>query len=116
MAPFIVMDAASRRFEMSLGSPGGSFIINYVAKTLVAAIDWKMDMQAAIALANFGSRNGPTELEKGTELERLDGALKAMGHAVSIIDMPSGLQGIRKTRTGFEAGSDPRREGAARGR
>jgi gamma-glutamyltranspeptidase / glutathione hydrolase len=116
MSPFIVLDAATRRAEMSLGSSGGSFIINYVAKALVATIDWKMDMQAAIELANFGSRNGPTELEKGTELERLGGALKAMGHAVSVIDMPSGLQGIRRTRGGWEAGSDPRREGAARGR
>ena len=47
------------------GSPGGSAIINYVAKTLIGIIDWGLDPQAAIALPNFGSRNGPTELESG---------------------------------------------------
>ena len=48
------------------GSPGGSAIIDYVVKTLLAIIDWKLDPQAAAALPNFGSRNGPTELEKDT--------------------------------------------------
>ncbi len=114
MAPFVVQDAHGR-LEMLLGSPGGSLIINYVAKALVAMIDWNLDIQSAIALSNFGSRNGPTEVEKGTELERLDGALRAIGHEVRAIDMPSGLQGIRRTRNGWQAGSDPRREGAARG-
>ena len=52
-------------------------IIGYVAKTLVATLDWNMDMQAAISLPNFGSRNGPTEVERGTEYESLIGALKA---------------------------------------
>jgi gamma-glutamyltranspeptidase/glutathione hydrolase len=116
MAPFMVYDGKSGAFEMSLGSPGGSLIIGYVAKALVATLDWKMDLQSAFDLPNFGSRNGPTEIEKGTELERLEGALRAMGHAVSRIDMTSGLQGIRRTKDGLEGGADPRREGIALGR
>ena len=116
MAPFLVTDAKSGRLEQVVGSPGGSLIINYVAKTLVATLDWKMDMQSAIALPNRGSRGGPTEIEKGTELEAVSGALKAMGHAVSVIDMTSGLSGIRRTATGWEGAADPRREGVARGR
>jgi len=116
MAPFMVFDAGSGQLEQLVGSPGGSLIINYVAKALVATLDWKMDMQAAIDLPNMGSRNGPTEVEKGTELEGTMTALKAMGHDVRAIDMPSGLQGIRRTKTGWEGGADPRREGAARGR
>jgi gamma-glutamyltranspeptidase/glutathione hydrolase len=99
-----------------VGSPGGSLIISYVAKTLVATLDWKLDMQAAIALPNMGSRNGPTEIEKGTELEGTIATLKAMGHDARAIDMPSGLQGIRRTKSGWEGGADPRREGVARGR
>ena len=39
-----------------------------------------------------------------------------MGHDVRRIDMTSGLQGIRRTRSGWEGGADPRREGVARGR
>jgi gamma-glutamyltranspeptidase/glutathione hydrolase len=116
MAPFVVLDAATGRLDMVVGSPGGSLIIPYVAKTLVAMIDWKMDPQAAISLPNMGSRNGPTELEKGMELERAADALKTMGHDVRLIDMPSGLQAIRRTAAGLEGGADPRREGAARGR
>ncbi len=69
MAPFLVFDRAGGRLEEVVGSPGGSLIINYVAKTLVATLDWKLDMQSAIALPNRGSRGGPTEIEKGTELE-----------------------------------------------
>ncbi len=116
MAPFLVTDAKTGRLEQVVGSPGGSLIINYVAKTLVATLDWKMDMQSAIALPNRGSRGGPTEIEKGTELEAVSGALKAMGHDVRAIDMTSGLAGIRRTATGWEGAADPRREGVARGR
>jgi gamma-glutamyltranspeptidase / glutathione hydrolase len=116
MAPFVVMDARTGRLEQVVGSPGGSLIITYVAKALVATLDWKLDMQAAIDLPNRGSRGGPTEIEKGTELEATSATLKAMGHEVRAIDMTSGLAGIRRTPVGWEAGADPRREGAARGR
>ena len=116
MGPFVVYEAKSGRLEQVVGSPGGSLIINYVAKALVATLDWRMDMQSAIDLPNFGSRGGPTEIEKGTELEAVSAALKAMGHEVRAIDMTSGLAGIRRTAKGWEAGADPRREGVALGR
>ena len=116
MAPFLVMDAKTGRLEQAMGSPGGSLIINYVAKTLVATLDWKLDMQAAIDLPNRGSRGGPTEIEQGTELDTVSATLKAMGHDVRAIDMTSGLAGIRRTPNGWEGGADPRREGVARGR
>jgi len=116
MAPFLVFDPASGALEMTVGSPGGSLIINYVAKALVGMLDWGLDPQAAIDLPNFGSRNGPTELERGTELDALQASLKAIGHDVRVIDMTSGLQAIRRTRHGLQGGADPRREGVARGR
>jgi gamma-glutamyltranspeptidase/glutathione hydrolase len=116
MAPFLVFDAATGKLDMAIGSPGGSLIIGYVTKALIGLIDWKMDMQSALDLANFGSRNGPTEVEKGTALEAAIPALKAMGHDVRAIDMTSGVQGIRRVPGGLEGGADPRREGVARGR
>jgi gamma-glutamyltranspeptidase / glutathione hydrolase len=114
MSPTLVFDSQNR-LHMVLGSPGGPPIIYYVAKTLVATLDWGMDMQAAISLPNFGSRNGPTEIEKGTSLENLAGALQSMGHDVRAIEMASGLHGIMRTSQGWQGGADPRREGIAGG-
>ncbi|HVF64885.1 MAG TPA: gamma-glutamyltransferase [Casimicrobiaceae bacterium] len=115
MAPTIVYDAKGR-VSMITGSPGGSSIINYVVKTLVAVIDWDLDPQAAIALPNFGSRNGPTELERGTSIEALRDKLVALGHDVQVIELTSGAQAIVRKANGWVAGADPRREGTARGR
>ncbi|MBL8510913.1 MAG: gamma-glutamyltransferase, partial [Betaproteobacteria bacterium] len=85
MAPTLVFDAHDKLY-MVIGSPGGPAIINYVAKTLVATLDWGLDMQAAVSLPNFGSRNGPTEVEKGTSLEALLQPLRALGHDARAVD------------------------------
>ena len=114
MAPFLVFDRDGA-FRMAIGSPGGSLIIGYVTKALIGILDWRLDVQQALDLPNFDSRNGPTEIERGTELEALAPALKAMGHTVSVIDMTSGVQGIRRVAGGLEGGADPRREGVAIG-
>ena len=66
------------QFTMAVGSPGGSAIINYVAQTLVAMLDWRLDPQQAVSLPHYGSRNGPTELEQGRQLEVLVSQLEAL--------------------------------------
>ncbi|SEG82366.1 gamma-glutamyltransferase [Bosea lathyri] len=114
MAPTIVFDAFGRLYAV-VGSPGGSQIIGFVAKTLVALLDWKMDPQAAVDFPNLGSRNGPTELEQGTEAEAWKPALEAKGHEVRLLEMTSGIQAIVKTPEGFVGGADGRREGVAIG-
>jgi gamma-glutamyltranspeptidase/glutathione hydrolase len=114
MAPTIVFDALGRLHAVT-GSPGGSQIIGYVTKTLVAILDWKLDPQAAVDLPNFGSRNGPTELEAGTEAVAWRTALEAKGHEVRVMDMTSGIQAIVLTSEGFLGGADSRREGVAIG-
>ncbi len=114
MAPTIVFDAFDRLYVVT-GSPGGSQIINYVGKTLVGILDWGLDPQVAVDLPNFGSRNGPTELEAGTEAEGWQAALEAMGHEVRVSDMNSGIQAIVVTPEGLVGGADARREGVAVG-
>jgi gamma-glutamyltranspeptidase/glutathione hydrolase len=114
MAPTVVFDALGRLYAVT-GSPGGSQIIGYVAKTLVAILDWKLDPQAAVDLGNFGSRNGPTELEAGTEAAGWKAALEAKGHEVRLVHMTSGIQAIVLTPEGFLGGADSRREGVAIG-
>jgi gamma-glutamyltranspeptidase/glutathione hydrolase len=120
MAPTLVFDRATGALVATLGSPGGSQIIGYVARTLVATLDWSLDIQQAISMPNFGSRNGPTELEAGRFGTGVIDALKARGHEIREIDMASGLQGITRAplpdgRPGWAGGADPRREGTAAG-
>jgi gamma-glutamyltranspeptidase/glutathione hydrolase len=114
MSPTIAYDAGGR-VAIVTGSPGGSAIINYVAKSLVAMIDWKLDPQAAASLANFGSRNGPTELEADTDVTELAPKLRAIGAEVAIVQLTSGMHTIVRTRDGWMGGADPRREGVVRG-
>jgi gamma-glutamyltranspeptidase / glutathione hydrolase len=114
MAPTIAYDNFGR-VAIVTGSPGGPAIINYVAKTLVGIIDWDLDPQAAVALPNFGSRNGPTELERNTSVVTLAPKLKALGVQVVVTEQTSGLQAIVRTKDGWIGGADPRREGIAMG-
>lgn len=119
MTPLLVFERDGGAFVMSVGSPGGSAIINYVAKVVVGALDWGLDVQQAIALPNFGSRNGPTELEKGRASPALVEALTARGHELRLIEQTSGLQAIQRVvrdgRPAWFGGADPRREGIVRG-
>ncbi len=106
---------------MTLGSPGGSQIIGYVARTLLATIGDGLDVQAAISMPNLGNRNGPTELEAGRVSASLADSLRAKGHEIREIDMTSGLQAIerrcdRAGRCTLAGGADPRREGLVIGR
>jgi gamma-glutamyltranspeptidase/glutathione hydrolase len=131
MAPTVVF-GPDGEVEAIVGSPGGSNIIQYVTKTLVGIIDWKLDIQQAIDLPNFGAQTtSTTTLEKGTVLSGLESALASRGHTIAIADINSGLQGIvfNGTRGNGQAGrlarapgkgrwaggADPRREGTARG-
>ena len=114
MAPTMVFDRDGKLI-LALGSAGGSAIINHVVKTLVGALDWNLDIQHAIALPNFGNRNGPTELELGTVAEGWAQPLRALGHEVRIIDMTSGVHAIQRTPDGWRGGADSRREGTAKG-
>ncbi|WP_448218694.1 gamma-glutamyltransferase [Endozoicomonas sp. 2B-B] len=114
MAPTMVMDKKGQPY-MVLGSPGGSRIISYVAKTLVAHIDWGMDIQEAIALPHKLNPFGVYELEQDTEAERLKSTLEKLGYSVKVRELNSGLHGIVITDKGLEGGADPRREGVAMG-
>jgi len=114
MAPTIVFDPQGR-VRLAVGSPGGPNIINYVAKALVAMLDWRFDAQAAAAAPNFGSRNGPTLLEAGAFYEAMKGPLDARGHTVEANPLTSGVHAVERVPGGWRGGADPRREGTVRG-
>ena len=113
MSPTIVLDDG--RPVYALGSPGGSSIIPYVASTLIALIDWKMDMQQAIAMPHMHNRFGTYDLEAGTPAEGFAPELEALGFKTRIGDQNSGLHGIAIGPDGLTGGADPRREGVALG-
>ena len=119
MSPTLVRERQSGRLVLVIGSPGGPAIINYVAKVLVGVMDWGLTLQEAIDLPNFGSRNGPTELERGRIAPGLIEQLRARGHVIRLGDQNSGLHGIMRNQiggqTGWLGGADPRREGTEEG-
>lgn len=113
MSPTIVMKNGKPKFV--IGSPGGSQIIGYVAKTIIAYLDWSMNVQQAINLPHLVNRFGTYDLEKGTSAETLAPKLEAKGFKVKIRNLNSGLHGIVITGQGFQGGADPRREGIVLG-
>lgn len=115
MAPTLVFDNDSGELIATVGSPGGSQIIEYVNKTVVGMLDWNLNPQEAINLPNFGSRNVGTEVEAGLVSATLIQQLKVRGHDVTLIEMTSGTQVIVRDANGWAAGADPRREGTALG-
>ena len=88
------------------------------ASDFTAVIDWG-DITAgdpATDLANFGSRNGPLEVERGTLAQSdLGAAFTASGSTVTATEMTSGLAIIERRDGHFEGSADPRREGTAIG-
>jgi len=95
------------------GSPGGSRIILYTLKSLIAAIDWGLNAHEAASLPNFGTRGGPLALEGGHDWSEQAGRLRALGHELRGTSMTSGIHMIVARDGVLEGGADPRRDGVA---
>jgi gamma-glutamyltranspeptidase / glutathione hydrolase len=115
MAPIIILDHDGH-FVAALGSPGGSSILPYNAKTVVGVLAWKLSMQAAIELPNLIAHgndfNGEVDRFSPAVLAGLKerGIDLAAGHAEN-----SGLHGLMRKPDGtYEGGADSRREGIVR--
>ena len=119
MAPTLVFDNASGELLMSAGSPGGAFIIHFVAKTLLGTLQWGLSPQAAIDLPNFGSTGGALMLEEKRFPAATVEALRTQGHSVNEAALTSGLQALQRGtvagRQVWLGGADPRREGVVLG-
>ncbi|MDX8352053.1 gamma-glutamyltransferase [Cognatiyoonia sp. IB215182] len=112
MSPTIVMEDGAP--VLVIGSPGGSRIIGYVAKTIMAHLEWGMDVQAAIAMPHLVNRFGTYDLEEGTDAVAFEAPLTELGYEVNIRGLNSGLHAISIGDT-LSGGADPRREGIAIG-
>ncbi len=112
MVPLILLDAEGN-FAGAIGSAGGNSIPAYVGKTLVAAVDWSLPMQQALAQPNLVARGNRI----GGEVSAFDPAI-VEGLAERGIDLvpgqgeDSGVHAVLIREGGrVDGGYDPRREG-----
>jgi gamma-glutamyltranspeptidase/glutathione hydrolase len=115
MSPVLVLDHDGN-LVAALGSPGGSAILAYNAKTLVGLLAWRLPLQEAIDLPNLIARGGnffgeaakfPPEVLEGLESR---GIVVKPGRGEE-----SGLHGVVLHADGrVEGAADPRREGVWR--
>jgi len=111
MTPAILL-TSDGRFAGAFGSAGGNSIIVFVAKNMVASIDWNMAMPKALAEPNLVAR-GPNFQGEITKFPPaiLDG-LRQRG-----IDLKpgqgedSGVTAVLIRNGNIDGGADPRREG-----
>jgi gamma-glutamyltranspeptidase / glutathione hydrolase len=128
MAPTLVFDSAPAgrgALYAVVGSPGGSTIIQFVVKTLVAMLDWGLNPQQAVSLVDFGAMNSPQTNVGGEDPEintsdngdhdPLVQGLRALGHQVNLTDQSSGLSAITRDSSKWTGGADPRRDGLVMG-
>lgn len=111
MVPTILL-TPDGRFAGAIGSAGGNAILAYVAKSLVAAVDWNLPMQDALAQPNLVAR-GPNF--NGEVTKFAPAALAALA-ARGITLRPgqgedSGVHAVLIRDGQVDGGYDPRREG-----
>jgi gamma-glutamyltranspeptidase/glutathione hydrolase len=111
MTPVILL-TKDGQFAGAFGSAGGNSILAYVAKTMVAAVDWKMPVSQAIATPNLVARGANFQGEVGKFSPEVLAGLRQRG-----IDLKpgqgedSGVHGVMIRDGRIDGGADPRREG-----
>ncbi len=118
MSPTIVFDAEDRPVLIT-GSPGGTSIIGFVSRSILAHLSWGLSLPDALDYPHtINTNDGPTEIEAGAPLDGMIDELEAMGHAVKPgRRLTSGLHAISIAPDGTLTGAaDKRREGEALGR
>lgn len=120
MTPILILDREGRLIG-ALGSPGGTSILAYNARALIAILDWGLPVQAAFDLPNLVARGDGF----GADTERFTGDLRHALAARGVVLRPndsetSGLHGgvwrLGPEGWGWDGGADDRREGVARTR
>jgi gamma-glutamyltranspeptidase/glutathione hydrolase len=111
MAPTILLDRNGNLYA-SVGSPGGGAIIAYVAKTIVAMVDWGLAPQQAVSVENLVAAGPQVRAEADRTPAPLLEALTRRGwNLAPATQEASGLHVIRIVNGRSEGGADPRREG-----
>ena len=111
MVPTILL-TGDGRFAGAFGSAGGNAILAYVAKSMVAAIDWHLPVQDAIAAPNLVAR-GPNFQGEITKFPpTVLAGLRARGIELKPGQgEDSGVHGVLVRNGKIDGGYEPRREG-----
>jgi gamma-glutamyltranspeptidase/glutathione hydrolase len=111
MTPAILL-TSDGKFAGAFGSAGGNAIIAYVAKNMVASIDWNMAMPRALAEPNLVARGANFQGEVTKLAPAILDGLRQRG-----IDLKpgqgedSGVTAVLIRGGRIDGGADPRREG-----
>jgi gamma-glutamyltranspeptidase/glutathione hydrolase len=113
MSPVIVLDREGHLVG-ALGSPGGSSILAYNAKALIAALGWGLPLQEAFDLPNLVAKGDGF----GADTEGFSAAVRDGMAARGVVLRPnttetSGLHGGLWRNGRWDGGADTRREGVA---
>jgi gamma-glutamyltranspeptidase/glutathione hydrolase len=112
MSPTIVY-GPDGKVRIAIGAAGGPTIIAQVAKALIAVLDWKLSAQQAIALPVLMGWGDQVRVERGTELEAMAPALRAMGHDIAVVGPGFKANAIERVGGRWVGAADPRSEGVA---
>ncbi len=110
MSPTIVY-GPDGEVRIAIGAAGGTTIIAQVAKALIGVIDWNLTAQQAIALPQLMGLGDRLLIERGTRLEAMAPALRALGHEVAIVAPGYKANAIERTAGRWVGAADPRSEG-----
>jgi gamma-glutamyltranspeptidase / glutathione hydrolase len=111
MSPTLVLKDG--RVVLVTGSPGGSRIISTVLQVIVNALDYRMDIAAAVAAPRLHHQWLPDEvrIERGFPEATLQ-ALRSMGHSVREPMGQTSANSIAVLENGMQGAPDPRTRGA----
>jgi gamma-glutamyltranspeptidase / glutathione hydrolase len=116
MAPVIVMDRTAQTTLLG-GSAGGGEIVDYVAQSLLELAYGRSPLEAldsghvSTARSPYLNTLGLVELEEGRSVASLATKLEALGHAVKVVPLPSGLGFLKWEHGAWVGAADPRRDG-----
>jgi gamma-glutamyltranspeptidase / glutathione hydrolase len=90
--------------------------VDYIARTLIDLLANGLTPEQALAKGHVSTAiRGKVQLEKDTPAAGLADALRAKGHVVEVVPMPSGLGFLMRQANGWIGAADPRRDGVAVG-